>query len=273
MISHRSNLLQGGRSVSRGFTLIELLVVVAIIAILAALLLPALASAKLKGQSIACLDNIRQLSLARKMYIDDNKGNLISSVATETSVETVLDTGDSKVQVCPSTHTPATAQPRDWGTADLTYYSANAQAQDTPGSYAINGWQAVDHTPVDGFTGNFYRREPDLQTPASTPLFLDSTWFYIFPLETDPTPLPADLYDGYSGLRSQCVHSMGLSLIDRHGGIPAGSAPRTFVYPGSKGLPGGINMSFTDGHAQLVRLNDLWTFNWHQGWATPSPHP
>ena len=63
-------------SLHPGFTLVELLVVIVTIAILAALLLPALASAKGKSKGIACLSNLKQLGIAIRAYADDNSGNI-----------------------------------------------------------------------------------------------------------------------------------------------------------------------------------------------------
>ncbi len=63
-------------SKSFGFTLIELLVVVAIIAVLVAMLLPALSSARDKAKSVMCQHNLKSVGLAVQLYMDDNNGKL-----------------------------------------------------------------------------------------------------------------------------------------------------------------------------------------------------
>src|SRR5512136_33555 len=68
-------------SMRRAFTLIELLVVIAIIAILMAILMPALNRAKEQGKRAACLNNLKQLTLAWIMYADENDGRLVNGAA------------------------------------------------------------------------------------------------------------------------------------------------------------------------------------------------
>ena len=68
---------------SGGFTLIELLVVIAIIMILAGLLLPALGRAKEQAKMIQCLNNLRQVGIGLKLYVDDHHGRFPMASAIE----------------------------------------------------------------------------------------------------------------------------------------------------------------------------------------------
>jgi len=76
------NVRNGKRGMRKGFTLIELLVVVAIIAILAALLLPALAQAREKARSANCISNLKQIGVYMMLYSQDNQDYLLPQVLT-----------------------------------------------------------------------------------------------------------------------------------------------------------------------------------------------
>ncbi|MDE3067706.1 MAG: type II secretion system protein [Verrucomicrobiota bacterium] len=264
------------RGESPGFTLVELLVVIAIVGIPAALLLVALSAAKRKAQQIRCLSNIRQIELASFMYLNNNDQypTFVASAVPLTGISWVAhftDAASRTLLICPTA--PLRPPPPDsgnrQGTADQAWVRWTSAARTMfAGSYGYNSWLYPDLHKYFPATApeEFVFPKGGIRQPSSIPVLVDANWCGLTPKESDP---PArDLYDG---LDIAGEGRMGRCTISRHGGVNPSRAPRD-VAAGRK-LPGAINVAQADGHAQLVKLDDLWNLTWHRNWQTPAMRP
>lgn len=220
----------------RGFTLIELLVVIGIIAILAALLLPALARAKGQVWRVQCLSNHKQLALTWTFYQDDNNGRLPSNVRGTPPPNTGLNWVESTVHgATPGfIDTNALIDPKRAGfaaylktaevyrcPAERTVYRVGTRRVSKLRSYSMNDYLnggAQQFAPIPPVT--FYKRNSEFRKPADLFVFID-----VEPLSICYTPFE----------------------------IPISNAQNYFTAPGALHDRKSGVLSFADGHSESHR--------------------
>ncbi len=146
---------------SAGFTLIELLIVIAIIAVLAALLLPALSRAKSQAQGAKCMNNEKQITLAWIMYANDNNDLMCNNIG---------DARTTANATIPYLNADGSFNLNNWVTGNVS--GGLSAASTWSGTYDETNWQLLTTTLLGPYLKSYgvYRCPADPGVPAGSAL-------------------------------------------------------------------------------------------------------
>ena len=254
----------------RGFTLIELLVVIAIIAILMAILMPALQRVRKQGRSVACLNRLKQWGLYFTMYTEDHNGNFMEGWEGRTGSDNnnrwVRAMGtyykwDNDFTCCPEAtkvwflENGEPTGPRGTfrgSTSAWGYYGPGTAherlgwVKPMHGSYGINGW-CNNPEPELSSNGTYqtnHWRTPHVKGAGYVPLFLGGQRYNFWPQPSDQPPVfDGEVWSSNTNMSRVC--------LNRHKGF--------------------INGLFLDWSARKIGLKELWTLRWHRKYNTSGP--
>ena len=240
----------------KGFTLIELLVVIAIIALLMAILMPALQRVKKQARTVVCQANLKQWGVIFAMYTDDNNAQFPERMSGSNGYGRWMDSmrdyyiTAEDIRCCPVASKMANPDMITgldwWGTTELAWGkipgwdAGGGRTEGYYGSYGVNGYIYVPvGDSVYGISPEGFWRTTNVKGSSEIPMFMDCYFWCGWPQATNTPP-------DYNGWQERSdANAMNRFCINRHNGT--------------------INAVFMDYSVRSVGLKELFTLRWHRG--------
>ncbi|MGD8787431.1 MAG: type II secretion system protein [Phycisphaerales bacterium] len=235
----------------KGFTLIELLVVVAIIALLMAILMPALNRVRKQAKATSCQARLKQWALIWSLYASDNNGHFHVGLGGESQTGSnrwpdVLEDyyKDESIGICPM----AVRTIGEGGQNPFAAWGGSGVFEDGSfGSFGFNEFLCDRPvTTAGGEFENYWKNIYNVKNMNNIPLFLDCVWYDVWVHDIDAPPAYDGSMDGVSG-----TNEIRRVCLNRHNRA--------------------VNSAFLDWSVRKVDLKELWTLQWHKNYDTNGP--